>query len=55
MEVPEVLLQGNHSEIEKWRRQQALRRTWEKRPDLLDKLKLSKEDQAFVANLKEGK
>lgn len=35
MEVPEVLLSGNHSDIERWRRQQALRRTKERRPDLL--------------------
>jgi tRNA (guanine37-N1)-methyltransferase len=36
MEVPEVLLSGNHAEIEKWRREQARRRTREVRPDLLD-------------------
>lgn len=35
MKVPEVLLSGNHAEIEKWRREQALARTKEKRPDLL--------------------
>ncbi len=38
MEVPEVLLSGNHSEIERWRRQQALKRTKERRPDLLSKI-----------------
>jgi tRNA (guanine37-N1)-methyltransferase len=38
MEVPEVLLSGNHSEIEQWRRQQALKRTKERRPDLLSKI-----------------
>jgi len=37
-EVPEVLLSGNHSEIEQWRRQQALKRTKERRPDLLSKI-----------------
>jgi tRNA (guanine37-N1)-methyltransferase len=36
MDVPEVLLSGNHAEIEKWRREQARRRTREIRPDLLD-------------------
>ena len=36
MKVPDVLLSGNHSEIEKWRREQALQRTREWRPDLLD-------------------
>ena len=37
MEVPEVLLSGNHAEIERWRQQQALKRTEERRPDLLSK------------------
>mgnify|MGYP002622642643 CR=1 FL=1 len=37
MKVPEVLLSGNHAEIEKWRREQSLRRTRERRPDLLTK------------------
>lgn len=36
MAVPEVLVSGNHGEIEKWRREQALKRTQERRPDLLD-------------------
>jgi tRNA (guanine37-N1)-methyltransferase len=35
MKVPEVLLSGNHAEIEKWRRQEALKRTREKRRDLI--------------------
>lgn len=48
MEVPEVLLSGNHSGIERWRRQQALKRTKEKRPDLLSKASLSKEDIEFL-------
>ena len=37
MKVPEVLLSGNHQEIDKWRREQALRRTLERRKDLLEK------------------
>ena len=37
MKVPEVLLSGNHAEIEKWRREQAKRRTSERRPDLMRK------------------
>lgn len=37
MDVPEVLVNGNHQEIEKWRREQALKRTAERRPDLLKK------------------
>ena len=38
MEVPEVLLSGNHAEIERWRQEQALKRTKERRPDLLSKV-----------------
>ncbi|KPJ58423.1 MAG: tRNA (guanine-N1)-methyltransferase [Deltaproteobacteria bacterium DG_8] len=52
MEVPEILLSGNHTEIERWRRQQALKRTKERRPDLLSKAPLSKEDMKFLEELK---
>jgi tRNA (guanine37-N1)-methyltransferase len=51
MEVPEVLRSGNHKEIEKWRRQQSLIRTKERRPDLLKNMELSKEDRAFLNSL----
>ena len=51
MEVPEVLLSGNHSKIERWRRQQALKRTKERRPDLLSKLPLSEEDIKLLEDL----
>lgn len=46
--VPEVLLGGNHAEIERWRRQQALGRTRERRPDLLELLELDEEQQALL-------
>ena len=46
--VPEVLLSGNHAEIARWRRQQALGRTWLRRPDLLDEAALSKADRALL-------
>jgi len=52
MEVPEILLSGNHTEIERWRRQQALKRTKERRPDLLSKASLSQEDMKFLEELK---
>jgi tRNA (guanine37-N1)-methyltransferase len=42
--VPEVLVSGNHAAIARWRRKQALGRTWERRPDLVDEAALSKED-----------
>ncbi|MEZ0470426.1 tRNA (guanosine(37)-N1)-methyltransferase TrmD [Luteimonas salinilitoris] len=49
-DVPEVLLSGNHAEISRWRRQQALGRTWERRPDLLDEQNLSPADRALLAD-----
>ncbi len=51
LKVPEVLLSGNHGKIQRWRRQQALQATWLKRPDLLEKAKLDKEDKAFIMQL----
>jgi tRNA (guanine37-N1)-methyltransferase len=50
--VPAILLSGDHQTIEQWRRREALRRTWEKRPDLLAQAELSKEDQEFLDELK---
>jgi tRNA (guanine37-N1)-methyltransferase len=48
MSVPEVLLSGNHQEIERWRLQQSLGRTHEKRPDLLQNVELSKTEQDLL-------
>ncbi|MBN1371677.1 MAG: tRNA (guanosine(37)-N1)-methyltransferase TrmD [Anaerolineaceae bacterium] len=50
--VPQVLLNGNHAEIERWRREQSLLRTWKKRPDLLEQAELSQDDQLFLAVLR---
>ena len=50
--VPEILLSGDHAKIDKWRREQALTRTYNKRPDMLDKKELSIEDKKFIENLK---
>jgi tRNA (guanine37-N1)-methyltransferase len=52
MAVPEVLISGNHEDIRRWRRQQALEKTLRNRPDLLDGAPLSKEDAAFLTRLK---
>lgn len=52
--VPDILLSGHHANIETWRREQALKRTWERRPDLLDKLELTKQDKAFLDKLRAG-
>mgnify|MGYP001221594171 CR=1 FL=1 len=46
--VPPVLLSGNHAEIARWRRQQSLGRTWLRRPDLIDRDRLSKADRALL-------
>lgn len=46
--VPEVLLSGDHARIARWRRQQALGRTWLRRPDLLDEASLSAQDRALL-------
>jgi tRNA (guanine37-N1)-methyltransferase len=52
MNVPSVLLGGNHKEIELWRRKQSLGKTWLKRPDLLEKIKLNETDQQLLAEFK---
>jgi tRNA (guanine37-N1)-methyltransferase len=52
--VPEVLVNGNHVEIRRWRREQALRKTLRNRPDLLEAVELSKEDEEILARLKSG-
>jgi len=50
-EVPDVLLSGNHAQINAWRRQQSLKRTFQRRPDLLDGRVLSKDETAFLEQL----
>jgi len=46
--VPEVLMSGNHAAIARWRRKQALGRTWDRRPDLIDEHALSIEDRKLL-------
>lgn len=52
MKVPDVLLSGNHAEIEKWRRREALRATLLKRPGLLETADLAEEDRKILEELK---
>lgn len=52
MDVPPVLLGGNHRDIEKWRRKQSLGKTWLKRPDLLEKVQLSEADKQLLVEFK---
>jgi len=49
--VPGILLSGNHDAVARWRRQEALRRTFLHRPDLLERATLTEEDRAFLATL----
>jgi tRNA (guanine37-N1)-methyltransferase len=53
LDVPPVLLSGNHGEVDRWRRREALRRTLERRPDLLDEGTLDDADRSFLASLRE--
>jgi tRNA (guanine37-N1)-methyltransferase len=50
--VPEILLSGDHAKIEKWRREQALTRTFHKRPDMIENAELSELDKKFIDRLK---
>jgi tRNA (guanine37-N1)-methyltransferase len=52
MEVPEILLSGHHAKIESWRRYQSLKRTYLKRPELLNDVVLSKEDIKLLDKIK---
>ncbi len=51
-EVPEVLLSGHHANVEKWRREKSLERTFNRRPDMLDNACLTEDDKTFLSNLK---
>lgn len=55
MKVPDVLLSGNHAKIEQWRREQSLKRTFERRPDLLHHVQLTEEDKNFLERLRSEK
>jgi tRNA (guanine37-N1)-methyltransferase len=51
LKAPEILLNGDHQQIRRWRREQQLRKTLANRPDLLDRATLSKEDRRVLADL----
>lgn len=52
MKVPDVLLSGNHAVIESWRRGQSLKRTLERRPELIETAELSDRDRALIGEIK---
>jgi tRNA (guanine37-N1)-methyltransferase len=49
--VPEILLSGHHARVARWRRERALKRTWQRRPDLLALAELSDADREFLREL----
>jgi len=53
--VPPVLLSGHHAEIRRWRRREALRRTLDQRPELLERAELSSEDREMVEEIRKSK
>ena len=55
MPVPEVLLNGDHQQIRRWRREQALKKTLRNRPDLLADVELNAEDAKMLAGVKRGR
>ncbi|MBK8421023.1 tRNA (guanosine(37)-N1)-methyltransferase TrmD [Candidatus Villigracilis saccharophilus] len=50
--TPDILLTGDHAKIDRWRREQSLLRTFNKRPDMLEKVELNKQDRKFIESLK---
>lgn len=53
LDVPEVLMSGNHGLIDEWREKESLRRTYERRPDLIDEMDLSKQEIVWLEEFKE--
>lgn len=51
--VPDVLLSGHHENINKWRRQESLKNTLKKRPELLDNIELTEKEKIYIKNLNE--
>lgn len=52
--IPEVLISGHHANVEKWKREQSLINTLKKRPDMLEKAELTKEDKEFLDKMTNG-
>jgi tRNA (guanine37-N1)-methyltransferase len=52
LKVPEVLVSGNHEQIERWRLKRSLEKTWRTRPDLLDRKRLTRDEEQMLAEIK---
>jgi tRNA (guanine37-N1)-methyltransferase len=55
LRAPEILLNGDHQQIRRWRREQQLRKTLANRPDLLEQVQLSKDDQKLLESIRRGR
>ena len=55
MKVPDVLMSGNHKNIEEWRKKESLKRTYERRPDLFEHIELTKEEKNWLREIKDNK
>lgn len=55
MKVPDVLMSGNHKHIDEWRHKESLRRTYTRRPDLLEERPLSKQEEKWLKEIKTDK
>lgn len=55
LDVPDVLLSGNHKHIKEWRAKESLRRTYERRPDLLEKITLTEQQEKWLSEIKSEK
>ena len=53
-EVPDILCSGDHAAVARWRHEQSLRRTFERRPELLERIDLTSQDRAFLTRLAEN-
>lgn len=54
MKVPDVLLSGNHAKIERWRKRESLKRTWQRRPELLGELEMDTEERKLLEEVKKN-
>jgi tRNA (guanine37-N1)-methyltransferase len=52
--VPEILVSGDHARIDRWRREQALLRTWQRRPDLLESAALTEAERDYIKKLEQS-
>ena len=55
MVVPDVLMSGHHEKIRQWRLYESLKKTYERRPDLLEHYQLTAEEEKMLAEIKENK